>query len=255
MSFYDHFAADEQPFVKRAMDWIQRSEDRYQTVRTDFLDPREQFILDSLVAKNEELRCETFGGYEEAERVRALLLPAYIKDDDFGLALFHLDYPKKFATVDHPQLLGSLIGLGIKREKIGDLLFVDDLIQFIVADEVADYVQLNLTRVGRTAVTCVREPMQRIIQPRLNWEQAAGTVASLRIDTIIAEIFRLSRAKASALVTGGTVKVNWRTVEKPAFEVKAGDHLSVRGFGRSRLVAIGAKTRRGSRHIEYEKLK
>lgn len=255
MSIYQHFREDEKPFIDRVLDWKARVLETYVPVRTDFLNPREREIMRAVIGSDEELQLRFSGGFEGAERMRATLSPPYVEEPDFGLAFFELHYPKKFVAIDHRSLLGALIGLGIKREKLGDLLISEDRVQWVAAEEVAGYLMAALTRVGRHRVTCVAIGADELIRPTAVWEERTGTVSSLRLDAVLAEIYRLSRAKAASAVEAGLVKVNWKLVEKPAFELEAGDQLSVRGHGRSKLVAVEGRSKRGNHVIRYALLK
>ncbi|GGE41475.1 RNA-binding protein S4 [Pullulanibacillus camelliae] len=255
MALYDHFRPEEKTFIDLILEWKAYVNERYIVKRTDFLDPRQLDIIKAVIGNHQDMTLKFSGGYEGAERVRALLIPPYVEENLFDISLFELHYPVKFATIDHRQLLGALMGLGIKREKFGDLLFSQERIQFITASEIADFVRLNLTEVGRHHVQCEAVPFSDILPVEAHWEHHEGSVASLRLDVVCAEIYRLSRSRISELIEGGLVKVNWRTVEKTSFELNAGDYLSLRGFGRSRLLTIEGLTKRGNRWITYGILK
>jgi RNA-binding protein YlmH len=252
---YQHYREDERPFIDRVLEWKSRVFNRFTPVCTDFLDPRQQEIMKSLIGSGEEINLSFSGGYESAERKRALLTPRYSDGTDFGLSFFELNYPQKFVSVDHPSLLGSLLGLGIKRDKLGDLIFSNDRIQWICAEEVGDFLRTNLTHVGRHAVSCEEISSSELVAPEWVWESKTGFVASLRCDAIMAEVFHMSRTKASEFITGGKVKVNWKLVDKPAYDLQTGDQISVRKFGRARIEKIEGMTKRGNLRIEYSLLK
>jgi len=255
MSLYDHFRPEEKAFIDQILEWQTAINERYIVKRTDFLDPRQVDIIKAVIGHNQEITLKFSGGYEGAERVRALLIPPYVEEAAFDIRLLELDYSVKFATIDHKQLLGSLMGLGIKRKKFGDLLFSGQRIQFITASEVADYVRLHLTAVGKNPVRCESVSFSDRVSVAVQWEQHEGSVASLRLDIVCAEIYRLSRSKITELIAGGLVKVNWKIVNKPSFELNEGDYLSLRGFGRSRLLSIEGLTKRGNHWMTYGILK
>ncbi|MFC7392479.1 RNA-binding protein [Scopulibacillus cellulosilyticus] len=256
MSIYQHFRDDEKPFIDTILDWQDFVMTRYAPKCTDFLDPRQQEILRLVIGSQGEVNAHFFGGFEAAERKRALLVPEYfqVQQESFGLSLFELDYPAKFAKITHRELLGSLLGLGLVRDKFGDLLFKDDCIQFLAAQEVADFVAAHLTHVGKVGVSCKEKPLSEILHIETHWDEAAGTVSSLRLDTVLSEIYKLSRTKIAGHIESGGVKVNWKTVEKTGYELAPGDYLSVRGFGRSRLFAVEGVTKKGKQRIRYGRL-
>ncbi len=257
MSIYQHFREEERPFIDHFNEWKEQVRERYTPKLTDFLDPRQQTIVKALTRANDDVTIKLWGGYEDAERKRALILPPYsdIEDLDFGVSLYQVNYPKKFVTIEHRHLLGSLMGLGLKREKFGDQLFSEESVQVIVADEIGDFVRMNLTQVGRATVSFDPIDWPDIVPPVVEWEDRQGSVPSLRLDVILAEIYRIARSKAGELVRSERVKVNWKVVDKPSYELTPGDDLSVRGFGRSRVTSIDGETRRGNLWIRYGLLK
>lgn len=243
---YQHFRKDEQPFVDQVLGWKNIVLEQYRMKLTDFLDPREQFITQSVIQHSDELGLMFFGGYEEAERKRALIYPDYLAPtiQDFELTCFQVNYAKKFISIEHPNLLGSLIGTGLKRQKFGDLLFSEDNVQFICTSDVADFVRAQLTHVGRASVS-LEEISKADLQPVISkTDIKEDTISSLRLDAVCAAVSRQSRQKAQLLVKNGLVKVNWKVTEDPSFTIGEGDQLSVRGFGRFSLKTIDGKTKK-----------
>lgn len=252
MSIYDHFRSDEKPFVEKIMDWCELVSERHQPRVTDFLDPRERFIVQSIVGQSLDLKAESFGGYEEAERQRIIICPDYfeVSRDQFQVALLSVTYDAT-DKIEHRDLLGSLLGLGIKREKIGDLLLADEDAQCVVAEEMADYIDLHLQQVGRTKVSTSHVNLDEIRIPEEEWVIKSSTVSSLRLDVLISEMIRLSRSKAVQLIKSGRVKVNWKVTEQPALTVEEGDMLSVKGFGRYLFKEIYGKTKKDKIRVAY----
>ena len=109
---YQHFRKEEQPFVDQVLGWKNIALDQYRMKLTDFLDPREQFITQSVIQHSDELGIMFFGGYEGAERKRALIYPDYLAPSiqDFELSYFQVNYPKKFISIEHPKLLAHSLG-------------------------------------------------------------------------------------------------------------------------------------------------
>lgn len=246
MSIYQHFRMEEKEFIDQVLNWKDQVENTYAPKLTDFLDPREQLILKSIIGQHSGILVDLFGGTPDAERKRALIFPDYYEsdEDDFQICLFEVDYPKKFVTLEHPQVLGSLMSLGLKRGKFGDILFEDDRIQFVVSEEIEDYVRLQLESIGRASVTLNKKLFAEAIQSSDEWKECSVTSSSLRLDTVISAIYNLSRQKSQAYIQQGLVKVNWTLIENPAFECKVGDMISVRGQGRSKIMEIDGKTKK-----------
>lgn len=255
IDIYQHYRNEERPFIDQTLEWIQIVKDSYAFRLTDFLDPRQQEIVVQLANHDGEVNAYFHGGVEQAERKRGMISPAYFEPEleDFGLAFFELEYAVKFFKIEHSQLLGALMSLGIKREKFGDISINGQTVQFIVADEIAEYVALNLDSVGRAPVTLHEINQGQLVEPSDNWRTFTGFITALRLDALLAEIFKLSRSKAVTYIRRGLVRINWLVVEQPSYECCISDTISLRGFGRAKLLALEGQTRRGNWRIQYGK--
>ena len=255
---FPHFSQEEHPFVERALDWIDQVIHRQRPYLTSFLDPRQQQIVKMLAQRESDLRLEAEGGYPEAERRRLLLLPLFqtAEEGDFQLAFLRLDYPTQ-SRVEHRDILGSLLGLGIKRTLFGDILIHKNSNQtdLIVAAEIADYVLLHLTHVGRTKIRIKKIEQEELIIPPRSFETWKVSVASLRVDTIVAEGFRLSRSKAVQLIRNGKCQVNWRPIDNPATPIQVEDMISICGAGRIYVLGIEGVSRKKRIQVQLGKIK
>ncbi|MYL33064.1 RNA-binding protein [Pontibacillus yanchengensis] len=257
MEIYQHFRKEEQPFIDQVINWKEDVERMYQRKLSDFLDPRERFIFQSIIGHDEELSWETFGGYTGAERQRVVLAPFYetIKQEDFNVTLLEATYPSKFVTLEHRDVLGAFMSLGIRREKVGDLIVTDNRIQIIVATEIASYVMMNLTGIKKAGVEFEEKDISNLLPKKEEWMEQSGTVSSLRLDTILKEIYNVSRQKAALHIQKGHVKVNFRTVEDSSFLLEASDMISFRGKGRSQLLEVEGRTKKDKWRITTAVLK
>ncbi|TYS61533.1 RNA-binding protein [Sutcliffiella horikoshii] len=257
MSIYQHFRQEEHDFIDQVLEWKVSVIELYASKLTDFLDPREQEIVKSVVGNNDDVKLAFHGGANGAERKRALLYPPYLEPsaDDFGLKAYDLSYPEKFVKIEHRQVLGSLMGIGLKRSKFGDIYFHDSSIQIVLSAEVSAFVEMQLQEVGKVKVSLNELPLEHLESTETSWEEASTTAASLRLDVMIASIYNLSRQKAQLLIGAKKVKINWKLVEQTAFECQEGDILSVRGFGRSKLLTVDGKTKKDKWRIIVGKQK
>lgn len=257
MSIYQHFRPEEREFIDQVMNWKDHVENTYTSKLTDFLDPREQHILKTLVGEGSSVKWALFGGSQQAERKRAFLYPEYdhAKPEDYQISLFEVVYPSKFLTIEHPQVLGSLMSVGLKRGKFGDILFDNGCIQFFAASEIKDYLIMQLESIGRASVTLREVSMVYAIVVDEAWQEIDTTVSSLRLDTVIASFHNVSRQKSQLYIQQGHVKVNWTMVENASFECKEGDMISVRGFGRTKIMSIDGKTKKEKWRISVGKYK
>lgn len=257
MSIYQHFRPEEKEFIDQVLNWRNQVENTYAGKLTDFLDPREQQIVKSIIGENSEIKYAFFGGYDDAERKRAFLYPDYyqIEEEDFQISLFAVEYAKKFVTIEHPQVLGSLMSLGLKRSKFGDILIQNDSVQLIVSKEIEPYISLQLESIGRASINLKQIPLTDVLISEEQWQESSLTCSSLRLDAVIAAIFNISRQKSQTFIGSKLVKVNWTVIENTSFECREGDMISVRGYGRAKVIEIEGKTKKDKWRIVAGKQK
>lgn len=242
-----HFRKEEQPFIERVIEWQRDVEFRYENRLTDFLDPREQFIVSSIVGQNSELSIHSTGLFKDAERKRMIISPSYFQSsqEDFEITIFQVRYPSKFIQLRHKDVLGALLSLGINRSKFGDIKIADDTIQFAVASDITDYLLINLSSIGKSKVHLeLLSNIDGIIQSADKWVENTFTISSMRLDAILATMLKISREKAKLFIQGGKVKVNWAVRESTSFELQEGDIISVSGFGRFKIIMTEGRTKK-----------
>jgi RNA-binding protein YlmH len=257
MNIYQHFRPEERDFIDQVLSWKDYVESSYSPKLTDFIDPREQHILKTLIGENGSITYKLFGGISEGERKRALIMPDYFlpTEKEFQINLFEIDYPIKFVSIEHPQVLGSIMSLGLKRGKFGDILMKDGRVQFFAASEISDYLKSNLESIGRASIRLKELALEEAITTDELWMEQAITVSSLRLDTIISGIHHISRQKSQLFIQQGLVKVNWTSIENVSFECAEGDLLSVRGYGRVKILSIEGRTKKDKWRIVVGKQK
>jgi RNA-binding protein YlmH len=246
MNIYQHFRPEEKEFIDQVLSLRDLVQKTWTPKLTDFLDPREQHIMKVLIGEHSDVKCEFFGGNVHAERKRAILMPEYetASPDDFQISLFEVEYPAKFVTIEHPQVLGTLMSAGLKRGKFGDILIKDKRIQFLVCEDISSYITVQVKSIGRATVSLKKLDLGEAISTSLLWEEDTITVSSLRLDTVLSGIHHLSRQKSQVLIGQGLVKVNWVGSENSSFECQTGDLISVRGYGRAKIMSIDGKTKK-----------
>lgn len=240
------------------LSWKQQVEKTYTPYVTDFLDPRERHIVRSLIGENnEEIVYSFFGVHDEAERKRAVIAPFYekITDESFAIQLLESKYERKFNELSHRDVLGALMSLGIDRKKCGDIYVDENRLQIIVDETIAPFVKLELNRIRRASVQFEEVPFLEVIGNRDEWLEDVKTVASLRLDVVIKEIYNLSRNKAAQFIANKKVKVNHLQIDDPALQLAEKDLISVQGKGRSKLVMIEGETRKGRLRVKTARLK
>jgi RNA-binding protein YlmH len=225
------------------------------SVRSDFLDLRQQIIGEAVAVQYEDLLWKMDGGFKGAERKRLLFYPTWVTEDINN----HIDYikitptDKKVTSLSHRDYLGSIMNLGVKREKFGDILVHDRGAYCIIDRSLTDYLCQHLERVGRSKViteTISREDLQL---PQSEPAQINCTIPSLRLDAVLAAACKISRSDAAALIEAGKVQLNHQIIEKTAAPVKADDLLSVRGQGRIRLDEVGGLSKKGRYRVRLSR--
>jgi RNA-binding protein YlmH len=194
---------------------------------TDFLDPVscEKIFL----AYEKKIFVKKFGGYENAERK---MIGFFASDDEknFPITPVAFTYNMKFSKPPtHRDYLGAVIGLGLDRVKIGDILVSDEGATMYVSSDVAAFICENLQQVKRTAVK--GKIGEALHSPAESGKEKRITVASMRLDAVISAAFNLSRTKAAALIEGEKVFVNWKLAKKTQ-HIAEGDAITIRGVGR-----------------------
>ncbi|MDF9843199.1 RNA-binding protein YlmH [Paenibacillus sp. PastF-1] len=253
---YGHFHPDERQFVDKAWEWVSHAGDYHEVKLTEFLDPRQGYILQTLVNRHPDVEVRWEGGSESAERRRALVAPDYrdLSEEDMELKVLSISSgEQKFLTLEHGDYMGAILGLGVKRGKIGDIHVLEDGCHVVVASDIADYLAMNLTGVHRVNVTTEILPLSELRSSSVKLETMDITVASLRLDGIAADVTRLSRSKILAPIKAGRVRVNWKVEEDPSCALKDGDMISIQGFGRFKVLEIGGLTKKDRYRVRVGK--
>lgn len=213
---------------------------------TCFLSPRELELANYLFGKPEGLF--SFGGYPDAERKMLIFLPDYLDET----ALMESDSPvcslrATFYQGDSPShrdFLGALMGAGIGRETVGDILVDKGSCDFFVTAEIAPYILQNFTSAGRTKLHLEQIPLANASIPEPEVREIKDTLASLRLDSVIASGFRIGRNLAAQYVTSGKAAIDGLPCEKPDKAVAEGMKISVRGLGKIKLASVNGRTKK-----------
>ena len=157
------------------------------------------------------------------------------------------------AGLTHRDYLGSLMGLGLPREKLGDILLSQQGAQVVVLREVLPILLSLWEKVGRYPVRLTPIPLAQLRPVPGERKQIRATVASPRLDAVAAAGFSIPRSRAAELIRGGRVMVNHRPCGKADKAVEAGDVLTCRGLGKCVLREIGGTSKRGRTILELER--
>lgn len=253
-----HFRPEEREFIEQVLEWKRQVEDFYAPKTTPFLDPRQVMIVKSLIGQHDDIQIGFHGGFDAPERQRVLLYPSYLTPtfEDYELEVLSVRYPSKFVQLKHPDVLGALLSLGLDRAKFGDIRVGIDVVQFVVAKEVADYVRANLTSIAKSKVAVQSVTDTETLLPAVDmWQESMITASSLRLDAVIASSYpAISRQKAAMYIEAGKVKVNYAVREQTAFELHESDLISIRGVGRLWVMSIEGRTKKEKLRLKIGKM-
>lgn len=241
---------DDRLLLAKVLDRAEQAQSRNIPAATDFLSPQQQMLTLDLLRLTgiPETGYARLGGYDGAERNLFLFVPDWLDPEDAGshspIRCLRASFRAE-ERLTHRDFLGSLMGMGIVREKVGDILVGPDSADLLVLDTVADFLLRSWSSAGRAKLTVTAIESHDLHFPEVKCQEVRDTVSSLRLDAVASTGFKMARGKAADLVASGRVQVNWRECTKPDKLLSAGDTVSARGFGKFELAEVGGVTRKG----------
>lgn len=257
---------EEQLLEKHFIDLSRQAYHRNIITYSDFLNLNEQNILYSISKDKLYTGYVIFGGYDFAERQMAAFLPDALSlrdnmDSEFisnlfkeELSVLHISpLNKRYSeALTHRDYLGAILNLGIERSMIGDILINDVEAMVFVKTQMKDFLLENISRIRHTSVMATVDELTDFhYEP--HYEEIKGTVASVRLDSLLSVAFSSSRSKLSGLIEGGKVFVNGRLITSNAYQVKEHDIISVRGMGKFEFVETLALTKKKRTYVLLRK--
>ena len=239
--------AEERLLLSRIWDKWEQCRTRNHPTATGFLLPQEQAAAQGLLGILGVRDGYAFtGGYEGAERKRLVFLPEWQEESDGREIAALRAVCRSGCDLTHRDFLGSLMSLGLTREKIGDILVIPGGCQVLIDPAAEGFLTQSWESAGREKLTVTAVPTEELVVPqRLAAKEIRDTVSSLRLDNVLAAAFSLSRGRAAEAVEKGAVQVNYVTCVKPDKAVAAGDVITCRGMGKSILDEVGGVTKKG----------
>ena len=257
--------------LSRLDDLVRKSE-RGEVAVSSFLTPREaKYARIHLSSRVSAGTAVLWGGYLTAERVRAVILPDYTEGlvdptalaSDPAAALFDAGLDdlaefirgavcpvqvrgSGFRELSHRDYLGSVLGLGLERDAIGDILMPDAHSAILLTDSrVGDFLTTQMEKVATDTVKVSRLPEGIALTGTRRLQPITDTVASERLDCVVAALCNLSREKAQMAVKSGLVELDYEACEACDTTVEAPAVISVRGYGKFTVHAFDGTTRKG----------
>lgn len=252
---------------------------RGETAVSAFLTPREAKY--ARAALSHRLAAGTallFGGPADAERVRAVLLPEYLEgltdpvslaaDPCAALAAAGFDdvcgtltsavcavriRGSGYKTLSHRDYLGSILGAGLDRDAVGDIIVENDCTASVLCgSRIADFLTTNLERIGADAVRTERLPAGEYPRAERRTRPISDTVASERLDCVVAALCNLSRDKAQTLIRAGLCEMDYESVDACDARVEPPAVISCRGYGKFRVLPFEGETKKGRIRLRAE---
>ncbi len=230
--------------------------ERYSTaVFSEFLDGAELEYIKRNVPPPYGLTMRAFGGWNSAERCVVGVFPEWEEPEDAAYPIKCIRFTSHGSVkrLTHRDYLGALMSLGIERSRIGDILVTDDETYVLVHETVADYVIMNIQKIGNSGIKSEFCPLSDIADYEPPTEIMSAVVSSTRLDAFVAAAIKKSRTTAAELVRSGAVKVNHVPTESVSLSLKTGDLVSIRGAGRFVLDEIMGTTAKQRLHIGIKK--
>lgn len=249
--------------VSKLIDKIEFVEKRNTVESTEFLDMRQRQLLEKMLRDIKFENFVSYGGYRTAERTVIVIYPDKL-EQIFKNELF--DYNTIFSVIKinlpnelkgmyfHRNYLGAVVKIGIRREKVGDIITSKDGAEIIVLKECEKIITeglKSLTRFSKAVFETIKLNELKVEEPKTMLVKVI--IPSMRIDSILSEIIRTSRAKALNVIKEERVFINHELVLKGSKDVKKDDIITVRGKGRFKVNGIVNNTRKGNLVLEIEK--
>ncbi|MBD2071874.1 photosystem II S4 domain protein [Leptolyngbya sp. FACHB-671] len=232
----------------RVIDQADQAIKTWEVVCTDFLSPPELAEVQQMFARLTEVQLLAWGGYPQAERQRVAIARPEIPLDQSQVAIAALDIAGNFLfdSATHRDFLGSLLGTGLVRDKVGDIIVLGERGgQAIVVPELVAFLEMSLTQVRSVPVKTRQIDLSELKIREPKKKELTTVEASLRLDAVASAGFGMSRSKMAEMISGGDVRVNWKDVTQPSHQLKSGDLVAIRGKGRLEIgeVAVTKKER------------
>ncbi|KAL3821201.1 hypothetical protein ACJIZ3_007106 [Penstemon smallii] len=237
--------------VKRILEMANRASLRREVLHTDFLTPPVVKEAASVLEKFVDVKLVAQGGYPEAERRRLSVgHPEVLTSDPDIVAALSISGNFAFEPCSHGDFLGAILGTGIVRGKLGDIILQGEKgAHVLIVPELLDFLKSSLDKVRNVSVTCEKIPLLALEYQPPKTNNFKSVEASLRLDAIASAGFKISRSKMASLISNGDVRVNWTSVTKNNTTVKTGDIISVTGKGRLKVGEINS-TKKGKFAVE-----
>lgn len=252
---------DEKILLAQVTDKIEFSKQKERIECTDFLDMYQISLIKNFLKKMNFENYVLYGGFEDSERKVLIIYP-----EKYNIDMVQKNYSKLIKVIrislqeeekgkyTHRNYLGGIVKLGMKREKVGDILVFNDGADILVKSETAESLKQELSTLTRfeNAKLDVID-VKDLREQELKVEEVNIIVPSLRLDNFVSDLARTSRSKAVQIIDSERVFINGQSETKASKQVKLGDVITIRGKGRFVIKEFTGNTRSGRNVVRVEK--
>lgn len=257
----DYKKQEDKILLAQILDKIEFSKQREKLEYTDFLDMYQVSLVKSFMKKIDFENYILYGGFENSERNVLIIYP-----DKYNLNMIEKNYSKIIKVIritlndeekgkySHRNYLGGIVKLGMKREKVGDILVSDDGADILVKEETAETLKQELgtlTRFKNARIEIVE--LENVREQEIKLEELSIIVPSLRLDNFVSDLAKTSRSKAAQIIDSERVFINGQNETKASKQIKLGDVITIRGKGRFVVKEFSGTTRSGRTVVKVEK--
>ena len=257
----DYKKQEDKMCLSQVLDKIEFSKAREKIEYTDFLDMYQISLVENFLRKIKFNNHQLFGGYDESERKILIIYPEKYNDKMIEknhskmLKIVRVELPEdEQGKYSHRNYLGGIVKLGLKREKVGDILVSNDGADIIVIDDFAEILKNELPSLTRFENSKIYlEELSNLRKKEIKIEEISIIVPSIRLDNIVSDLAKTSRSKAAEIINQERVFVNGQNETKLSKQVKLNDVITIRGKGRFIIKEFTGTTRSGRTVIQVEK--
>lgn len=257
----DYKKQEDKMCLAQVLDKIEISKVKGRIDSTDFLDMYQVSLVESFLKKNKIEQYKLFGGYEDSERKILITYPESYTEEmvqknyEKFLRVVRIELPEEeHGKYAHRNYLGGIVKLGLKREKVGDILVANEGADIVVVSDFAEVLEKelpSLTRFENSKISIIE--ISNLKKKEIKIENIEIIVPSLRLDNIVSDLARTSRSKASQIIAQERVFINGKNETKVSKQVKLGDIITIRGKGRFIIKDFKGTTRSGRTVVLIEK--
>lgn len=257
----DYKEKDDKILLAQILDKVEMVENKNKIEHTDFLDMAQIELVQKFINKIKIENYISYGGFEQAERKMFVIYPEKFNNEVVSknlssiVQIVRIELPDDLkGKYTHRDYLGAVIKLGVKREKVGDIIVDNNGADIIVDKDISKFLIENLgslTRFSKSTITA--QNIENLRPVEIRKEEIEIIVSSLRLDNVISELARCSRNKALDIINMERVFINFQNETKKTKQIKVGDMITIRGKGRFYIKELLGQTKSGRTIIKVEK--